>query len=136
MNKRITSLALVFVMVLSLLATAVPVLAADGVEFKMTADKTIVHPSTPEQEEIITFTVTMGKVSRLDSFKFKLPSIPEGLENHSLQIHLPRNFRGTIGSFKLVEGYGEDFIAAEKKAPAYEGPLPNAPSGAEEFDVL
>ncbi|MFR6032405.1 MAG: hypothetical protein ACLUKN_04025 [Bacilli bacterium] len=49
---------------------------------------------------------------------------------------MPRNFRGTIGSFKLVEGYGEDFIAAEKKAPAYEGPLPNAPSGAEEFDVL
>ena len=68
-------------------------------------------------------------------YKFQF-SIPEGLENHSLQIHLPRNFRGTIGSFKLVEGYGEDFIAAEKKAPAYEGPLPNAPSGAEEFDVL
>lgn len=48
-------------------------------------------------------------------YKFQF-SIPEGLENHSLQIHLPRNFRGTIGSFKLVEGYGEDFIAAEKKS--------------------
>ena len=68
-------------------------------------------------------------------YKFQF-FIPEGLENHSLQIHLPKNFRGSIRAFKLVEGYGEDFIAAEKNSPAYGGPLPEPPSGAEEFDVL
>ena len=80
MNKRITSLALVFVMVLSLLATAVPVFAADSIEVKMTADKETVHPSTPEQEEIITYTVQLGETKGLYGFKFKLTSIPEGLE--------------------------------------------------------
>ena len=44
MNKRITSLVLVFVMILSLLATAVPVLAATPVELKVTADTTSANP--------------------------------------------------------------------------------------------
>ena len=102
MKKRIASLALAFIMVLSLLATAVPVLAADSVEFKMTADKTIVHPSTPEQEEIITFTVTMAKVSRLDSFKFKLPSIPEGLEFVAGSGKLADNLKETLNCIETM----------------------------------
>ena len=73
MNKRITSLLLCFVMIFSMLATAVPAFAAGSTSFEITADKTEVSPG-----DTITYTVTMGAVSRLDSLKFKLV-IPEGL---------------------------------------------------------
>ena len=73
MNKRITSLLLCLVMIVSLLVTAVPVFAAGSVKFTMTSDKAKASPG-----DTITYTVTMGEVSRFDSFKYKL-SIPEGL---------------------------------------------------------
>ena len=73
MNKRITSLLLCFVMVFTMLAAAVPALAAGSTSFKMTADKTEAHPG-----DIITYTVTMGAVTNLDSLKIKL-DIPAGL---------------------------------------------------------
>ncbi len=73
MNKRITSIVLSFVMLFTMLATAVPVLAAGSTSFKMTADKTEAHPG-----DIITYTVTMGAVTNLDSLKIKL-DIPAGL---------------------------------------------------------
>lgn len=73
MNKRITSLLLCFVMVFAMLATAVPVLAAGTVKFTMTSDKAEASPG-----DVITYTVTMGPVSRFDSLKYKL-SIPDGL---------------------------------------------------------
>lgn len=73
MNKRITSLLLCLVMIVSLLATAVPVFAAGSVKFTMTSDKAKASPG-----DTITYTVTMGEVSRFDSLKYKL-SIPEGL---------------------------------------------------------
>ena len=73
MNKRITSLMLCFVLILTMLATAVPALAAGTSSFTITADKAEANPG-----DTITYTVTMGAVSRLDSLKFKLV-IPEGL---------------------------------------------------------
>ena len=73
MNKRITSLMLCFVLILTMLATAVPALAAGTSSFTITADKAEANPG-----DTITYTVTMGAVSRLDSLKFKL-IIPEGL---------------------------------------------------------
>lgn len=73
MNKRITSLLLCLVMIVSLLVTAVSVFAAGSVKFTMTSDKAKASPG-----DTITYTVTMGKVSRFDSLKYKL-SIPEGL---------------------------------------------------------
>ena len=73
MNKRITSLLLCLVMIVSLLVTAVPVFAAGSVKFTMTSDKAKASPG-----DTITYTVTMGEVSRFDSLKYKL-SIPEGL---------------------------------------------------------
>ena len=72
-NKRITSLMLCFVLILTMLATAVPALAAGTSSFTITADKAEANPG-----DTITYTVTMGAVSRLDSLKFKL-IIPEGL---------------------------------------------------------
>ena len=73
MNKRITSLLLCLVMIVSLLVTAMPVFAAGSVKFTMTSDKAKASPG-----DTITYTVTMGEVSRFDSLKYKL-SIPEGL---------------------------------------------------------
>ena len=73
MNKRITSLLLCLVMIVSLLVTAVPGFAAGSVKFTMTSDKAKASPG-----DTITYTVTMGEVSRFDSLKYKL-SIPEGL---------------------------------------------------------
>ena len=73
MNKRIASLMLCFVLIFTMLATAVPVLAAGTSSFTITADKAEANPG-----DTITYTVTMGAVNRLDSLKFKLV-IPEGL---------------------------------------------------------
>lgn len=73
MNKRITSLALVFVMVLSLLATAVPVLAANPKEVTITPDKTVVAPG-----ETVTYTVTLGPIEHFQSMQFRLV-VPEEL---------------------------------------------------------
>ena len=76
MNKRIASLALVLVMVLSLLATAVPAFAAPAdplVTFMVEADKTSAKPG-----EEITYTVSMEQKDTLVSFAFYL-SIPTGL---------------------------------------------------------
>ena len=73
MNKRITSLLLCFVLILTMLATAVPALAAGTSSFTIAADRAEANPG-----DTITYTVTMGAVSRLDSLKFKLV-IPEGL---------------------------------------------------------
>ena len=57
MNKRITSIVLSFVMLFTMLATAVPVLVAGSTSFKMTADKTETHPG-----DIITYTAPIVTV--------------------------------------------------------------------------
>ena len=56
MNKRITSILLCIVMIVSMLVTAVPVFAVEGksTSFKLTADKTAAEPG-----DTITFTVSM-----------------------------------------------------------------------------
>lgn len=75
MNKRITSLALAFVMVLSMLATAVPALAApiESTQLKVVPDKTTASPG-----DIINYTVVLGPVSDMGSMQMQL-EIPEGL---------------------------------------------------------
>ena len=77
MNKRITSLALLFVMVLSLLATAVPALAApvgpNDAEYSIEADKTSAAPG-----EEIEFTVYLQQNGNLNALECR-PLIPVGL---------------------------------------------------------
>ena len=90
MNKQITSLLLCFAMVFVMLATAVPAHAAGTVEFKMTADKTEASPG-----DTITYTVTMGAVSRFDSLKYKLV-IPTGLTFVSGSGTLAPNLKTTL----------------------------------------
>ena len=73
MNKRITSLLLCFVMVFTMLAAAVPALAAGSTSFNIKPDKTEAHPG-----DTISYTISLGAATNLRSIKIKL-SIPEGL---------------------------------------------------------
>ena len=93
MNKRITSLALVFVMVLSLLVTAVPALAApiESTQLKVTADKTSANPG-----DTITYTITMGPVSDMGSMQMCL-DIPTGLTYVENSTELADGLKATLG---------------------------------------
>ena len=91
MNKRITSLLLCFVMVLSLLVTAVPAMAAGAVELKVTADKTEASPG-----DTITFTITLGPVSDMGTMQMDLV-IPEGLTYVANSGKLADGLRATLG---------------------------------------
>ncbi|MGN8876760.1 Ig-like domain-containing protein, partial [Pseudoflavonifractor sp. HCP28S3_F10] len=73
MNKRITSIVLSFVMLFTMLATAVPALAAGSTSLTVTADKAEASPG-----DTITYKVTLGSVTDLFGLGFKL-SIPSGL---------------------------------------------------------
>ena len=73
MNKRITSIVLSFVMLFTMLATAVPALAAGSTSLTVTADKAEASPG-----DTITYKVKLGSVTDLFGLGFKL-SIPSGL---------------------------------------------------------
>ena len=93
MNKRITSLMLCFVMVLSLLVTAVPALAApiESTQLKVTADKTSAKPG-----DTITYTITMGPVSDMGSMQMCL-DIPTGLTYVENSTELADGLKATLG---------------------------------------
>ena len=91
MNKRITSLLLCFVMVLSLLVTAVPVMAAGPVYLKVTADKTEASPG-----DTITYTITLGPVSDMGTMQMDLV-IPEGLTYVANSGKLAVGLKETLG---------------------------------------
>ncbi len=74
MNKRITSILLCFVMIISMLATAVPALAAGTLEFKLTPDKTEANPG-----DVITFTVSMTPVEKFAGMLIRAKLIPDGM---------------------------------------------------------
>ena len=95
MNKRITSILLCIVMIVSMLVTAVPVFAVEGrtTTFKLTADKTAAEPG-----DIITFTVTMGAV--------------EGLKGLGLDLRIPSGLTFVSGSGKVTDGLMATMAAA------------------------
>ena len=73
MKKRIASFALAFVMILTVVAAALPVFAAGSTSFTVTADKSEAKPG-----ETINYTVTMDAVENLGGLVLEL-DIPEGL---------------------------------------------------------
>ena len=74
MKKKVTSLLLVFVMILSMMVTAVPAFAASASDtLIITTDETEVYPG-----DEITYTVAIGPVKNLAGIWFKL-NAPEGL---------------------------------------------------------
>ena len=97
MNKRITSLLLCFVMVFTMLAAAVPALAAGSTSFNINPDKTEARPG-----DTISYTISLGAVTNLRSIKIKL-SIPEGLTY-------------VAGSGKTPDGLEETLNNAQKAA--------------------
>ena len=95
MNKRITSILLCIVMIVSMLVTAVPVFAVEGksTSFKLTADKTAAEPG-----DTITFTVTMGAV--------------EELAGLGLDLRIPSGLTFVSGSGKVTDGLMATMAAA------------------------
>ncbi|MBU5230164.1 Ig-like domain-containing protein, partial [Intestinimonas butyriciproducens] len=92
MNKRITSIVLSFVMLFTMLATAVPALAAAPVQLKVTADTTSANPG-----DTINYTVSIGAVTNMGGLEFKL-DIPSGLTIVDSSISIPTGLETTIDS--------------------------------------
>ena len=93
MNKRITSLMMVVVMILSLLATAVPVLAAPitSTQLKVVPDKTTASPG-----DVINYTVIVSPVSEMGTMQMQL-DIPSGLTYVPGSGKLADGLRSTLG---------------------------------------
>ena len=93
MNKRITSILLCFIMVFSMLVSAVPVYAAthESTQLKVTPDKTTANPG-----DIITYTIIMGPVSDMGSMQMVL-DIPTGLTYVENSGKLADGLRTTLG---------------------------------------
>ena len=121
MNKRITSLVLVFVMAVSLLATAVPALAAPEAStftFTVEADKATASPG-----DTIKFTVYMQQTGTMTCFHGKL-DIPSDLAYVEGSGALTEGIQATLGRdevawtqdpYKLLSAYGaEDYIGTDK----------------------
>lgn len=92
MNKRITSIVLSLVMLFTMLATAVPVLAATPVELKVTADTTSANPG-----DTINYKVSIGAVTDMGGLEFKL-DIPSGLTIDDGSISIPDGLETIIDS--------------------------------------
>ena len=121
MNKRITSLVLVFVMAVSLLVTAVPALAAPEAStftFTVEADKATASPG-----DTIKFTVYMQQTGTMTCFQGKL-DIPSDLAYVEGSGALTEGIQATLGRdevawtqdpYKLLSAYGaEDYIGTDK----------------------
>ena len=93
MNKRITSFLLCFIMVFSMLVTAVPVYAAKhmSTNLTVTSNKTTANPG-----DTITYTITMGPVSDMGSMQMVL-DIPTGLTYVANSAKLADGLRNTLG---------------------------------------
>ena len=92
MNKRITSIVLSLVMLFTMLATAVPALAATPVELKVTADTTSANPG-----DTINYKVSVGAVTDMGGLEFKL-DIPSGLTVDDSSISIPDGLETIIDS--------------------------------------
>ena len=92
MNKRITSIVLSLVMLFTMLATAVPVLAVKSGELKVTADTTSANPG-----DTINYKVSIGAVTDMGGLEFKL-DIPSGLTVDDSSISIPDGLETIIDS--------------------------------------
>ena len=94
MNKRIISILLSLVMMLSMVATAVPVLAAPAqdIDVILRADKTEAHPG-----DTVNYTISIGAVNLLGGLDFWL-KIPDGLTIVDSSVALPDGLETTLDS--------------------------------------
>lgn len=92
MNKRIISLLLCFVMVFSMLATAVPTFAENKVQLTVTSDKATVYAG-----ETVNFSVSIGAVNNLGVLEFEL-LIPDDLTIVDSSISVPDGIESIMDS--------------------------------------
>lgn len=111
MNKRITSILLCFVMVFSILATAVPVYALENVQMTVASSKTTANPG-----DTVDFSVSIGAVKLLGGMDFWL-RIPTGMTIVDSSIELPDGLEtildsdGAIGPPTKLNGYYWNYSA-------------------------
>ena len=93
MNKRITAFLLCFIMVFSMLVTAIPAHAVpvESTQITITPDKT-----TATAGDIITYTIKMGPVSDMGTLQMQLV-IPEGLTYVANSGKLADGLKTTLG---------------------------------------
>ncbi len=92
MKKRAISLLMTIIMILSSFAVAVPATAAEPTKLAVTANKTVVSPG-----EIVSYTVSLGKVTWLGVLEFNL-SVPKGMTIDSTSIVIPDGLKATLDS--------------------------------------
>lgn len=125
MNKRITSILLCFIMVFSILVSAVPVYAAtyESTQLKVIPDKTTANPG-----DIITYTIIMGPVSDMGSMQMVL-DIPTGLTYVENSGKLADGLKTTLG-FDAA-----DWTEASKRTdPLYPGSMINGYASAADYE--
>ena len=93
MNKRIKAVLLSLVMVVGLLATAVPASAAGETSFNVTADKTTANPG-----DTITYAVELGSVTIMGGVAFEL-EIPAGLTYVASSATYPSDLQAKMDAF-------------------------------------
>lgn len=116
MNKRITSILLCFVMMFSMLATAVPALAAPAstCTFTVEADKSEAH-----RGDTITFTVYLQQTGKQNTLEFTVVP-PEGLTYVAHSATLGENIQDTMG-FDEVAWTEQSMYCSGFGAYSYEG---------------
>ena len=92
MNKRIISVLLCFVMLISVLVSAAPVYAVGHSQLKVTADKATANPG-----DTVNFAVSIGAVNNLGILEFQL-KIPAGLTIDEDSVTLPTGIEQTLDS--------------------------------------
>ena len=123
MNKRITSLMLVFTLILTMLATAVPALAAppaSSCTYSIEADKTSANPG-----DTINFTIYMQQTGKMNTLEGTLV-IPDGLTFVTGSGKLEDGIKTTLGwdsvewtpvPNMILNGFGsESFTGTDKLA--------------------
>ena len=116
MNKRITSILLCFVMMFSMLATAVPALAAPAstCTFTVEADKSEAH-----RGDTITFTVYLQQTGKQNTLEFTVVP-PEGLTYVANSATLGENIQDIMG-FDEVAWTEQSMYCSGFGAYSYEG---------------
>ena len=116
MNKRITSILLCLVMMFSMLATAVPALAASPstCTFTVEADKSEAH-----RGDTITFTVYLQQTGKQNTLEFTVVP-PEGLTYVANSATLGANIKETMG-FDEVAWTEQSMYCSGFGAYSYEG---------------
>ena len=125
MNKRITSILLCFIMLFSMLVSAVPVYAAtyESTQLKVVPDKTTANPG-----DIITYTIVMGPVSDMGAMQMVL-DIPTGLTYVENSGKLADGLKNTLG-FDAA-----DWTEASLRTdPLYPGSMINGYASAADYE--